>query len=282
MGIRIVTDSTCDLSKKLIEENSIDVVPLLVNFGEESFRDGIDISSDEFFKRLKTTEELPVTSQVNPAQFEEVFTRILDGGDEVIGIFISSTLSGTYYSAVIARQSFSEIDQRRIHLFDSRTSTVQLGLIVLEAAKAVREMSDRGKIVSRIIHCINNSKIILMMDTLLYLSKGGRLSPGQAVVGNLLSVKPILTVTDGEITTIEKVRGRKKGFKWIADWMKNRGIRPDLQPFALVHGHDQANLQDLKQELEGLYDENLDFELCIGAVIGTHLGPGCVGIAFID
>lgn len=282
MSIKIITDSTCDLSKKLTEANDIEVLPLSVNFGEESFRDGVDISSEVFFDRLRHAKVLPFTSQVNPAQFEAVFRRLLDDGHEVMGIFIAATLSGTYNSAILARQSFSEAEQKKIHLFDAKTSTVQLGLIVLEAAKAAAEGLKRSQIAERIIYCINHSKIILMMDTLEYLSKGGRLSTSQAVIGNLLNVKPILTVEDGEIITIEKVRGRKKALKWIVDWVTQKGISPTSQPFILVHGDDLENLDALKKQFGEIYQEKLDYELCIGAVIGTHLGPGCVGIAYID
>lgn len=282
MSIKIITDSTCDLSKKLIVANDIEVLPLSVNFGEESFRDGVDISSEVFFDRLRQAKVLPFTSQVNPAQFEVVFRRLLDDGHEIMGIFIAATLSGTYNSAILARQSFSEAEQKKIHLFDAKTSTVQLGLIVLEAAKAVAEGLKCSQIAERIIYGINHSKIILMMDTLEYLSKGGRLTASQAVIGNLLNIKPILTVEDGEIITLDKVRGRKKALKWIVDWVNHKGINPLEQPFILVHGDDLDNLDALKNHLGERYQEKLDYELCIGAVIGTHLGPGCVGIAYID
>lgn len=283
MAIRIVTDSTCDLSKELIKTHGIEVVPLTINFGEESFRDGVDMTSDEFFKRLRVAKELPFTSQVNPAQFGEVFKKILAAGDEIIGVFISSTFSGTYSSAVIAKEEFSKDDQEKIHLIDSRTSTVQLGLIVIEACKALKENKGIDKIIERINYCIHHSKVIFMMDTLVYLSKGGRLSPGQAMIGNLLNVKPILTVNeDAEIFTMDKVRGQKKGIRWLVDWIQENQLNINKIPFALIHGDSGENLNMLKEQLGDLYKENLSYELCLGGVIGTHLGPGCVGIAYIE
>lgn len=282
MAIQIVTDSTCDLSKSLIEEHGIRVVPLTVNFGEESFADGFEISSEDFFIKLRASQELPFTAQVNPAQFETVFRRVLDGGDDVVGIFISSTFSGTYSSALIARDNFSEAEQEKIHLFDSRTSTLALGLIVLEAAK-LAEANDVESVKRRVVYCIEHSKILFMLDTLVYLSKGGRISAGQAMVGNLLNVKPILTINEGaEIIKIDKVRGRKKGVRWLADELERRGIHPNTIPFALIHGDDLGNLELLKEQLVDRYVEKKAYEFCIGAVIGTHLGPGCVGVAYIE
>jgi len=283
MAIQIVTDSTCDLSKSFIEKYKIEVVPLTVSFGDDSYADGLEISSEEFFMKLRASEELPFTSQVNPAQFEEVFRKILDKGNDIVGMFISSTFSGTYNSAVIARDSFSDEEQNRIHLFDSRTSTLALGLIVLESAKAAAQDANIEKVKERVQYCIEHSKILFMLDTLVYLSKGGRITPGQAMVGNLLNVKPILSINeDAEIVKIDKVRGRKKGVRWLVDELEKRGIHPNNVPFALIHGDDLGNLELLKEQLSHGYNEKEEYEFCIGAVIGTHLGPGCVGVAYIE
>jgi len=283
MAIQIVTDSTCDLSKDFIEKYGIEVVPLIVNFGDDSYADGLEISSEEFFMKLRASEELPFTSQVNPAQFEEVFRRILDKGDDIVGIFISSTFSGTYNSAVIARDSFTNEEQKKIHLFDSRTSTLALGLIVIESAKVAAKDNHIEKVKERVKYCIEHSKILFMLDTLVYLSKGGRISSGQAMVGNLLNVKPILSINeDAEIVKIDRVRGRKKGVHWLVDELEKRGVHPNDMPFALIHGDDLDNLKLLKEQLADCYNEKKNYEFCIGAVIGTHLGPGCVGVAYIE
>lgn len=283
MTIQIVTDSTCDLSKELTKKYKIEVVPLIVNFGEESYTDGVEMSSEEFFKKLRVTSELPFTSQVNPSQFETIFKKILNRGNEIVGIFISSTFSGTYNSAIIAKESFSDEEKSKIHLFDSKTSTVQLGLIALEAAKIANSSNNLEMVRQKIQYAIGHSKVIFMMDTLLYLSKGGRLSPGQAMIGNLLNVKPILTVNEkAEIATMDKVRGRKKGVRWLVDWIDEKGFDINEMPFALIHGDDLGNLELLKEQLGDRYSEQEEFELCLGAVIGTHLGPGCVGMAYIE
>jgi len=283
MAVKIVTDSTCDLSNKLVQNYDIEVVPLIVNFGDKAYRDGVDITSEDFFELLSATEELPFTSQVNPAQFETVFRRLLDAGDEIVGIFISSTFSGTYGSAVIAKELFTEEEQKKIHLYDSRISTVPLGLVAIEGAKVAKNSGDVNLVCRQVEYAIANVKIICLLDTLLYLSKGGRISPGQAMVGNLLNVKPILTVNEkAEIVKIDKVRGRKKGIHWIVDYIESNNIDMNGKPFALVHGNDLETLELLKERLGDSYVEKKDYELCIGAVIGTHLGPGTVGIAYIE
>lgn len=283
MGIKIVTDSTCDLSKNLVDQYNIKVVPLKVNFGSDSYADGVDISSEEFFNKLRGVVDLPFTSQVNPSEFEAVFREILDSGDDIVGMFISSTLSGTFNSAVIARESFSDEAQNRIHLFDSRTSTLPLGLMAIEAAKTAEKSNDILKVKERVRYAIGHAKIICMLDTFVYLSKGGRISPGQAMIGNLLNIKPILTINDqAEIVSIDKVRGRKKAIRWIVDYLKDNDIHPKDIPFALIHGDDVGNMELLKEQLGDAYEENIDYELSIGAVIGTHLGPGCIAVAYIE
>ncbi len=283
MAVKIVTDSTCDLSNKLVQDYDIEVVPLIVNFGDKAYRDGVDITSEDFFKLLSATKELPFTSQVNPAQFETVFRRLLDAGDEIVGIFISSTFSGTYGSAVIAKELFTEEERKKIHLYDSRISTVPLGLVAIEGAKVAKNSGDVNLVCKQVEYAIANVKIICVLDTLLYLSKGGRISPGQAIVGNLLNIKPVLTVDEkAEIVKIDKVRGRNKGIRWIVDYIEENSIDINGKPFALIHGDDLESVKLLKEQLGDSYVEKKDYDLCIGAVIGTHLGPGTVGIAYIE
>jgi DegV family protein with EDD domain len=283
MAIKILTDSTCDLTEDLLKTYEIEVLPLTVNFGEESFRDGIDIKPEDFFKRLRASDALPFTSQINPAQFEEVFRRRLAEGHEIVGIFISSTFSGTFNSALIAKNSFTEEEQERIHLFDSRTSTMALGLIVVEVAKVLEAGGGIESVCQRAVYTIEHSKIIFVLDTLLYLSKGGRISASQAMIGNLLNVKPILTINENaEIVKVDKVRGKKKGIRWIVDYIKDKGIDLTKVPCALGHGDEVEHLNMLKEQLATSYNEANGIEGCIGAVIGTHLGPGCIGLTYIE
>ena len=279
MGVTIVTDSTSDLSMELIGKYNIEVVPLTVNFEDESFLDGVEITSKDFFVKLKNSKNLPNTSQVNPSRFIELFTKILERGDKVIGIFISSTLSGTYNSAVIAKE---EIGSDDIILFDSKTSSIQLGLIAIEGAKAVKSGKNINSIIDIINYAIKNSRIVFMLDTLEYLRKGGRLTLSQAIIGNLLNLKLLMTVEDGTITMLDKVRGRKKGISWINDYIEEKGIFLKDLPLAFVHGNSPDNLLLLKETLSKSQDISHGEDYAMGAVIGTHLGPGCIGMGYID
>ena len=279
MGIVIVTDSTSDLSKNLIEKYDIKIVPLTVNFEDESFLDGVEIAPNDFFERLRNSKNLPTTSQVNPGQFIKIFNEILEENNTVIGIFISSTLSGTYNSAVVAKETIGAKD---IFLFDSKTSSIQLGLIASEAAKAAKLGKKVDEVIEIIKFSIENSRIVFMLDTLEYLRKGGRLTLSQAIIGNLLNLKLLMTVENGTITLLDKVRGKKKGVNWIRNYVEEKGVVLKNGPLAFVHGNSQENLLLLKEAISGYQNIDHGEDYTMGAVIGTHLGPGCIGIGYID
>jgi DegV family protein with EDD domain len=279
MGITIVTDSTSDLSKDLIEKYDIKIVPLTVNFENESFLDGVEIEPKDFFERLKNSKNLPTTSQVNPGQFIKIFTEILKEKNIVIGVFISSTLSGTYNSAVVAKETIGSED---IFLFDSKTSSIQLGLIASEAAKAAKLGKKVDEVIEIVKFSIENSRIVFMLDTLEYLRKGGRLTLSQAIIGNLLNLKLLMTVENGTITLLDKVRGKKKGVNWIKNYVEEKGIVLKNGPLAFVHGNSQENLLLLKETISEYQNIDHGEDYTMGAVIGTHLGPGCIGIGYID
>lgn len=279
MGITIVTDSTSDLSKDLIEKYDIKIVPLTVNFENESFLDGVEIEPKDFFERLKNSKNLPTTSQVNPGQFIKIFTEILKEKNIVIGVFISSTLSGTYNSAVVAKETIGSED---IFLFDSKTSSIQLGLIASEAAKAAKSGKKVDEVIEIVKFSIENSRIVFMLDTLEYLRKGGRLTLSQAIIGNLLNLKLLMTVENGTITLLDKVRGKKKGVNWIKNYVEEKGIVLKNGPLAFVHGNSQENLLLLKETISEYQNIDHGEDYTMGAVIGTHLGPGCIGIGYID
>jgi len=279
MGIVIVTDSTSDLSKNLIEKYDIKIVPLTVNFEDESFLDGVEIAPNDFFERLRNSKNLPTTSQVNPGQFIKIFNEILEENNTVIGIFISSTLSGTYNSAVVAKETIGAKD---IFLFDSKTSSIQLGLIASEAAKAAKLGKKVDEVIEIIKFSIENSRIVFMLDTLEYLRKGGRLTLSQAIIGNLLNLKLLMTVENGTITLLDKVRGKKKGVNWIRNYVEEKEVVLKNGPLAFVHGNSQENLLLLKEAISGYQNIDHGEDYTMGAVIGTHLGPGCIGIGYID
>lgn len=279
MSIKIVTDSTCDLPREFVEKYDIKVVPLSVNFGDDSYLDGIEISNKEFYDKLRNSDKLPTTSQVSPGEFVEVFKEILDKNDEVLGIFLAKEFSGTFPSAKIAKDI---IKSDKIHLIDSRGVTGALAAIVLAAGDLVQRGLSIENIELRLDEFIRNSESVLVIDTLEYLVKGGRISKAQGAIGSVLSVKPVLTIGDGKLDTLAKVRGRKKGIKWMIDWVKdNRFDLSDKRVF-ILDTDDPKFHQDIKDALLNNFEVGEIIDLEVGAVVGTHGGPGCGGICFIN
>lgn len=279
MSIKIVTDSTCDLPREFVEKYDIKVVPLSVNFGDDSYLDGIEISNKEFYDRLRNSDKLPTTSQVSPGEFVEVFKEILDKDDEVLGIFLAKEFSGTFPSAKIAKDI---IKSDKIHLIDSRGVTGALAAVVLAAGDLIERGLSIENIELRLNEFIRNSESILVIDTLEYLVKGGRISKAQGAIGSVLSVKPVLTIGDGKLDTLAKVRGRKKGIKWMIDWVKdNRFDLSDKRVF-ILDTDDPKFHQDIKDALLENFEVGEIIDIEVGAVVGTHGGPGCGGICFIN
>jgi len=277
MALRIVTDSTSDLPESLAQELNITVVPLKVLFGEEMYRDGVDLSKSDFYKKMAEHKQLPTTAQINPGEFLEVFQNILAEQDEIIGIFISSKLSGTYSSAVVAREQLGET---RIHLVDSESTTFGLALLVVLAARMARQ----NKTAEEIVACLEAAKKRVffygVVNTLENLRKGGRLSPTAALAGTLLGIKPIVTIKDGEVTVAAKARGQKKAFAWILEQIEKHSDLKDKTVF-IAHAAAHAEMQEFKKLVVAKFNPAEVIELEIGAVVGTHSGQGCIGIGFL-
>lgn len=279
MGIRIVIDSTSDVTKDFIEKRNIVMVPLTINFEDASYLDKVELSTDEFFDKLATSETLPTTSQVPPGRFIEVFNKILEEGDEVLGIFIGSGLSGTFESAQIAKKT---IDDERIHLIDSRTVCLGAFSLILEAVKLVEQNKSIEEIVDSIEGLRDKVEIIVAIDTLKYLLKGGRLSKSQVIAGSLLNIKPILTVKDSKIEVVDKVRGKNKTIKWIDDWIEKNNFNFTDKTVFLYHVRDEERVNALKEIIENKYRAKNIIVSEVGPVIGTHTGPGVIAIGFLN
>jgi DegV family protein with EDD domain len=219
--IRIITDSTSDISQNQAKELGIDIIPLRVNFAHGAYRDGVDITNAEFYKKLTKSEELPTTSQINPYEFYDFFKKYINDGDEVVGIFISSHLSGTYQSAVAAKEMLKNDDN--IYIIDSLNVTFPLGLLIKQAVR----IRDKGLTAERIAEEIESLKsrvrLVAVVSTLKYLY-GGRISSGTAVVGSMLGINPIIAIIDGKVESVGKTRGRKQAFRWMLDYIEKEGI----------------------------------------------------------
>lgn len=279
MGIKIVTDSASDLNEVIEKKYNITVVPLTVNFDKQCYKDRYEITSGEFFDKLEVFDGIPSTSQVNPKQFEDVFQAILAEGDEVLGIFISSELSGTYNSAIIAKDA---LKSDKITIIDSQLVSLAEGLLVYEAAKMVEQGSFMTEVIDSVQNMIKSMKTIIVVDTLEYLKKGGRLSVSQAFIGGILNLKPILTLTDGKLIAIDKVRGRKKVLNWIRKWINDNNIKLSNKIVYMIDAKDAEYLEELMQIFIKEYGVKDIIQSHVGAIVGTHCGPGAIGFCFID
>ncbi|MBO8137754.1 MAG: DegV family protein [Desulfotomaculum sp.] len=274
--VKIVTDSTADLSPDLLKKYDISMIPLKVNFGTESYKDQIEIKPEEFYKRIKNEKSIPSTSQPSPGEIYEVFKSLADQGHSIISIHISSHLSGTYQAALLAKSMLPDAD---IHVIDSGTVSVGLGLLVLEAAKAAAEGKSMEDVINVVKQTIPNIKIYFIVDTLEYLAKGGRIGHATAFLGTLLNIKPLLVLTDGVIYPVEKIRGRKKAINRLVELIKAETEGKQTYIYAADAGNKLALNELVNKAREELnYQEMMLGSL--GPVVGCHSGPEAIGIAF--
>lgn len=277
MAIRIITDSTSDISLDLQKKLGIEIVSLNVRFGDEEYLDGVNLSKEDFYKKLAQCEQLPTTAQVNPDKFVEVFSKYTDTADEVIGIFISSKLSGTFQSAQIAKKI---LNNENIYLVDSLSGTFGLALLVYEAIRMRDGGQSAKEIHSAVEKLTGRLRLYAIVDTLKYLKMGGRLSSSSAFLGTILHIKPILSVENGVIVPVDKKKGQKAAVECIAQKMSEE--KPDTR-YQVVFGDSDA--PDLTEMMKSAVSATLAIEnsesVAIGTVVGTHTGPGCAGVAYI-
>lgn len=273
--VRIITDSTADLPPELVEQYGITVVPLKVFFGPVGYRDGIDLTKEEFFQRLAASKELPTTSQPTPAEFAAVYRPMLEEGAEAVSIHISSLMSGTVQSARLAK---TMLNYEGLEIIDSQVVSVVLGMVALSAARAARAGYSKDEVVALVRSIIAGHKIFFMVDTLEYLQRGGRIGKAQAFLGTVLNVKPICTIKDGVIHPQEKVRGRNKALARTVQLLSGE-FRDEAVFCFMTHGNDLEGLEYTRElVLEHLNCVEL-IRCQMGSVVGTHAGPGIQGVA---
>lgn len=271
--LRIITDSTADLPDDIVQRYNINVVPLKVFFGEEVYLDGVEITSEEFFRR-QTRGEISSTSQPSPAEFVECYTPLVKAGDEIISIHISSLMSGTVQSANLAR---TMLNYPGLEVVDSGLTSVALGILVLNAARAAEEGKGREEIKGLIGRWISDLKVYFMVDTLEYLQRGGRIGKAQAFLGTLLNVKPLLTIDGGLVSPYEKVRGKSKALARIIAIMGEKyGYGARIQCL-VTHGDFPQGAEELKKGLRENFDCTEIIDSRLGTVVGTHTGPSLAG-----
>lgn len=273
--VRIVTDSTADLSESQQQSAGLTVVPLNVRFGDEVFKDHLELSGDEFFNRLKAAPQLPKTSQPPVGAFEDVFRRFREAGDEVVAVLISSKVSGTFGAAQMAAQS---VDAEHIDVIDSLTASMALGFLALEGASMAKGGASRAQVAERIRSLVPKAHVLAAVDTLTYLEKGGRIGRARALLGSLLNVKPLITLQDGEVAPLARARGRVQAIDKLVDQLGRAG---KLMRLAVLHGAALADAERLRQRVSENYPD-LDIPLAeTGAVIGTYTGPGVIGFTYL-
>ena len=274
MAIRIVTDSVSDLPPALASANDITVVPCYVIIGNETYKDGVEITADRFYSRLGSLSRLPTTSQPTIGDFQEVYQRMLDQGHQIVSVHVSSKLSGTVNSATQAKAALG--DSSQIEIVDSQLASAPMALAVLSAAQWAREMPDYREVARRVRQSLVRNHGFVLVDTLEYLQKGGRIGKAQAFVGGILKVKPILTIRDGEVHPVERPRSMERAKSRIIE------IARELAPVRQVnvsYSTDRVQALALRAELAELVDPEHLIESRFGPTLGTYLGPNALGVA---
>lgn len=273
----IITDSTCDLTPARAAALGVRVLPMTVQFGEESFRDGLDISNADFYARLRQAQTLPTTSQINPDVFVSAFREVLARGNQVLGIFVSSELSGTVQSAFIAKEM---LDSGDVFVVDSRQVALSLGLLVSEAVRLRDAGATAAEAAAQLTALREKARLYAVVDTLKYLKIGGRVSAATAVVGGVLGITPIVALKNGKVESAGKARGRKAGVQWIREQADSEPI-DFSRPLALGHTDCPEALAAVSEGFSDLAARFAAVTSCeIGSVVGTHAGPGAAGVAY--
>ncbi len=273
--IKIITDSTADLPKEIYEKYDIEVLPVLINFKEESYLDGIEINPDKVFEKIEKDNILPTTGQIIPTRFIETYQKYLDEGYKILSIHMSSAMSGTYQSACIAKNTIESDD---IMLVDSQNIAPALGILVLKAAVLLEKgnsLDDTFKIIDSAKY---NVKTLMCFESLEYLIRGGRISKTAGMVGSVFGIKLILDIKDGLMSVKDKIRGNKKAIKKIISELEEAQLDEDV-PILLV---DAKNVEIKAAFLEYLQENNMKYTECpLGSSVCIHSGPNCCGLIYL-
>jgi len=277
MGVRIVVDATADMIPEVAAR--VKIVPLTVRFGDREYISGINMDARRFYELLVESETLPTTSQATPFAFEAAFQEATAEGDEVVCITCSAKLSGTYQSAVIAAQDFTG----RIHVVDSNTIAIGLGILTEYALSLTERGISAEEVVWNLLQKREKIRLLALVDTLEYLKKGGRISGAAAIAGGLLNIKPVITLSGGEIKVLGKARGSRQANNLLVEEIRKAGGVDFQKPLLLGYtGLSDALLQKYIRDSAQLWEGkrgDLPVSL-VGSVVGTHVGPGAVAVAF--
>ncbi len=278
MAIHILTDSTSDLTEEELRTLDVGMIHMRVIFEDGVYTDGVDITKEQFYEKQAAAKSLPKTTQVNPQEYCDAFEPLLESGDEVVAVLMSSKLSGSFQSAVIAKEMAQ--GGERIHLVDSLNVTIGEGLLVREAVRLRAAGKSAAEIAAELDEMKHRVRFLAFIGTLKYLKMGGRISASTAVLGTMLGISPVVALVDGEVKSVGQVRGKQKILSYTLEFAAHY---PVDSRHTVVFGHSRCletmePYRDKCVQALGLRDVASDE---LGAVIGVHAGPGCYGLAYI-
>jgi DegV family protein with EDD domain len=278
MTVRIVTDSTADIPLDQARAAGITIIPLTVFFGDEAYLDGIDLDNAGFYRKLQISKELPRTSQPSPAAFQEAYIRLInEGADAIVSIHLSARLSGTYQSACTARDTLPDsVKKIPIEIVDSQSISVGMSRAIMRAAQEAREGLRLPEIKAHVLDELARTRILAVLDTLEYVRRGGRIGGARALLGNVLSVKPIVSLKDGEVVPVEQPRTRSKAYARVAQLLQEMG---KVEHVSIAESSEEVG-QQLAEVVKTVYSGDLPIYR-LGAVLGTHTGPGTAAITAV-
>jgi DegV family protein with EDD domain len=277
MTVKIITDSLSDISPEFARELGIITVPVYVRFGEEVYKDRIEMTTEQFYYRLVHDAAFPTTTQPSPGDFLEVYQKLSGETDEILVVTLSSKLSGTYQSALQAKQLME--GKCRIEVIDSQTVIMGLGLIIISALKKAKSGANLDKMVDFVRGAISRSHSVMFFDTLKYLAKGGRIGRAQSFLGSMLSVKPILTMRDGEVSPLTRVRSRVAGKDYLFNFVAGF---PKVEMLAVEYATTPDESNELIERLSKLIPRENIYTSTVSPVIGTYVGPHVLSVSVLE
>lgn len=278
--IALVTDSTAYIPPEIVDRYSLNIVPQVLVWGDVSYQDGVDIQPDEFYSRLQTSKTMPTTSQVSIAAMKNAFEELTGKGYQVIGIFLSSKFSGTIQSAVQAVDLMGSAG-KEVTILDSQSTAMALGFQVLATARAIEAGADLEDAIDTAKKARDHTGVYFVVDTLEFLHRGGRIGGATRFFGTALNVKPVLTLNDGQIEPVERIRTKKKAIARVLDLVEEQvnGLSPIH--LATLHANAEADAKELLNMAANRMDISESILTTVSPVVGTHAGPGTVGIAYL-
>jgi EDD domain protein, DegV family len=278
--VAVVTDSTAYIPPDLLQRYRITVTPQILIWGEETFQDGVDIQPSEFYQRLRTAKIMPTTSQVSVVTMQNTFQRLVDEGHEVLGIFISSKLSGTIQSAVQAREAMGAAAEK-VAIVDSLTTAMAMGFIALTAARAAQEGASLQECQKLAEAAREHTGVYFVVDTLEFLHRGGRIGGAQRFLGTLLNMKPVLTLESGRVEAVERVRTKGKAIERVLELVGEKVKGKTPVRMATLHANAAEEARQLLERATTMFHAEESIFSEVSPVIGTHAGPGTVGLAYM-